>query len=132
MKKRLFIILAAISILTFTGCSNKKVSESNTQTESITESADKNPSADSMEETPMEAPDELKTTSVITGTVDELKDFMIVITDDTGAAYALDFEDKPEGIDKVKVGDTVSIEYTGVLSEIDPFSGTILSVSVID
>ncbi len=132
MKKNLFIIFAAISIMTFTGCSNKSKTDQQPQSEIIIETAEESASADAMGEPPMESLDELKDSSIITGTVDELKDFMIVITDNTGASYALDFEKKPEGIDKVKIGDTVSIEYTGVLSEVDSFSGTILSIKVID
>ena len=64
----------------------------------------------------------------LTGTIDEIKDFMFVVTDENGTAYGFDFETKPEGLDNVENGDTVTVTYTGTVSEIDPFNGTIISV----
>ena len=64
----------------------------------------------------------------LTGTLDEVKDFMFVVTDKDGVSYALNFEKKPEGLADVSVGDSVTVTYTGELSEIDPFTGTILRV----
>lgn len=64
----------------------------------------------------------------LTGTLDEVKDFMIVVTDQEGVSYALNFEEKPEGLADVSVGDSVTVTYTGELSEIDAFTGTILRV----
>ena len=34
----------------------------------------------------------------------------------------------PEGLSDVKAGDKVTITYTGTLSEVDPFDGTVVSV----
>ena len=61
---------------------------------------------------------------------DEKKDFMFVVTDDQGASYqfSIDSSAKPEGYDDVAVGDSVTVTYTGALSEVDPFEGTIASV----
>lgn len=53
---------------------------------------------------------------------------MFIITDDNEVSYAFSFEEKPEGLDKVSVGDEVTVTYTGTLSEVDPFTGEILSV----
>ena len=65
-----------------------------------------------------------------TGTLDEVKDFMFVVTDASGSSYAFTFEnEKPEGLDKVKVGDKVTVTYTGTISEVDPFMGEVLSVT---
>ena len=51
------------------------------------------------------------------------------MTDDQGASYAFTFSgDKPEGLDKVQVGDSVTVTYTGTVSEVDPFEGEVLSV----
>ena len=36
------------------------------------------------------------------------------------------FEDKPEGLDKIAVGDRVLVTYTGTISEVDPFMGKIM------
>ena len=55
-------------------------------------------------------------------------DFSVVVTDKDGVSYALNFEKKPEGLADVSVGDSVTVTYTGELSEIDPFTGTILRV----
>ena len=59
---------------------------------------------------------------------DEIKDFMFVITDESGAAYEFSFETAPEGLENVAGGDTVKVTYTGEISEVDPFNGTVISV----
>ena len=64
----------------------------------------------------------------LNGTVDEIKDFMFIVTDDSGASYELSFDAKPQGLENVSVGDKVKVTYTGELSEVDAFSGTIVSV----
>ncbi len=58
----------------------------------------------------------------LTGKLDEKKDFMFVVTDDQGASYqfSIDSSAKPEGYDDVAVGDSVTVTYTGALSEVDP------------
>ena len=61
--------------------------------------------------------------SELIGKVDEIKDFMLIVTDDDNVSYAFTFEEKPEGLDKIAVGDRVLVTYTGTLSEIDPFMG---------
>ncbi len=69
--------------------------------------------------------------STVTGVVEEIKDFMFVITDDDQVSYALSFDEKPEGLDEISVGDKVTVTYTGTLSEVDAFTGEILSVEKI-
>lgn len=66
----------------------------------------------------------------LTGTLDEVKDFMFVVTDDNGDSYALAFGEgeKPEGLDELEVSSRVTVTYTGELSVVDPFEGTIVSV----
>ncbi len=66
--------------------------------------------------------------SEVAGTLDEIKDFMFVITDDAGVSYAFPFEEKPEGLEQLAVGDKVVVKYTGELSEVDAFTGEILSI----
>ena len=69
----------------------------------------------------------------LTGTLDEVKDFMFVVTDDQGDSYALTFEGgAPEGLEDREVGDRVTVTYTGELSVVDPFTGTVLSVEGAD
>ena len=64
----------------------------------------------------------------VTGTLDEVKDFMLIVTDDQGACYCMDLDEVPEGLADVNAGDRVTITYTGELSEIDAFTGEILRV----
>ena len=64
----------------------------------------------------------------LTGTIDEIKDFMFVVTDKNGTSYGFTFEEKPEGLEKVSNGDTVTVKYTGTVSEVDPFEGEVISV----
>lgn len=72
------------------------------------------------------AGDEEKT---LTGTLDEVKDFMFVVTDESGDSYALAFSgEKPEGLEDQEIGSQVKVTYTGKLSVVDPFEGEILSV----
>jgi uncharacterized protein YegJ (DUF2314 family) len=64
----------------------------------------------------------------LTGTIDEIKDFMFVVTDKNGTSYGFTFEEKPEGLENVSNGDTVTVKYTGAVSEVDPFEGEVISV----
>ena len=66
--------------------------------------------------------------SEVKGIVDEIKDFMFIVTDDDKVSYAFTFEEKPEGVGEVSVGDTVIVKYTGTISMVDPFMGEVLSV----
>ena len=61
--------------------------------------------------------------SKVKGIVDEIKDFVFIVTDDDNVSYAFTFEEKPESLDKIAVGDRVLVTYTGTLSEVDPFVG---------
>jgi len=101
MKKKIFMVLAMVmlSVLFTVGCSGNN--------------AQKETDADA---------------STVTGVVEEIKDFMFVITDENQVSYALPFDEKPEGLDEVSVGDKVTVTYTGTLSEVDAFTGEILSV----
>ena len=65
----------------------------------------------------------------LTGTLDEVKDFMFVVTDDKGDSYALTFDgEAPEGLDEQEVGSQVTVTSTGELSVVDSFTGRVLSV----
>lgn len=65
----------------------------------------------------------------MTGTISDIKDFMFTITSD-GNDYAFTFDNdkKPEGLAEVKDGDKVTVTYTGTVSAVDAFSGTVVSV----
>ena len=57
----------------------------------------------------------------LTGTLDEVKD-------DSGVSYSLTLEGGEATLDGLAAGDRVTVTYTGVLSEVDAFEGTVLSV----
>lgn len=64
----------------------------------------------------------------LTGTIDDIKDFMFVVTDDKDTPYSFTFDEKPDGLESVTSGDKVTVKYTGTISEVDPFEGKIISV----
>ena len=64
----------------------------------------------------------------VSGTIEVVLDFLFIVTDQDGASYEFDFDETPEGLDGVSAGDQVTVTYTGTVSEVDPFSGTVLSV----
>ena len=64
----------------------------------------------------------------LTGTIDEIKDFMFVVTDENDTPYSFTFEENPEGLENISDGDTVTVKYTGTISEVDPFEGEIISI----
>lgn len=64
----------------------------------------------------------------LTGTIDEIKDFMFIVTAEDGNSYALPFEEMPKGLEGLKAGDKVTVTYTGELSVVDTFNGEIISV----
>ena len=110
MKKKvvMMVVTMAMAAAMMTGCGAKGDTASQTTQESQTTDA-----------------------STISGTLDEVKDFMFVVTDAQGASYEFTFDgEKPAGLDDAKIGDKVTVTYTGELSEVDPFEGEGLSVEV--
>ena len=98
-KRMLACLLAAVLVLACVGCGGKKAAD-----------------AEEAEQT-------------LTGTLDEVKAFMFVVTDDKGDSYALTFEgDAPEGLEDQTVGSRVTVTYTGELSVVASFTGKVLSV----
>ena len=109
--KKLFALFAAMTLLIASGCgaSSEKGGET-VQEDTIQE--------DTVQE--------------LAGTLDDVKDFMFVVTDGTGVSYALSFEETPEGLAECRTGTDVTVRYTGKLSEVDAFTGEILSVQPAD
>lgn len=111
MKKTLMLLACtALLAASLTACGSKPAENTDTGSASSSDSA----SAESK----------------LSGTLDEKKDFMFVVTDEKGAAYEFTFDAsaKPEGLDDVAEGDSVTVTYKGTVSEADPFDGTVLSV----
>lgn len=140
--KRYAMILGILlmSVFVFTGCKNN--SQTNSQSSAVQSLSGVDETMDSsseiMNQTESSAnvsqtadkvgssTDEEKKT--VSGTIESIKDFQFVIYDEDGNYYLFPFEETPKGLDKVKVGDTVTVTYTGIVSEVDPFMGEVISV----
>ena len=110
--KKTFLLLACTALLaaSLTACGSKPAEKTDTGSASSSDSA--------------------TAESKLSGTLDEKKDFMFVVTDEQGASYEFTFDAsaKPEGLDDVSEGDSVTVTYKGTVSEADPFDGTVISV----
>ena len=97
MKKKIIMIVACVMCCAglFGGCGQSGMKQDNT-------------AISNSEEGKQEGTTEEKE---VTGTIDEIKDFMFVVTDEN-----------------VSNGDTVTVRYTGTISEVDPFEGEVISV----
>ena len=109
--KKLFALFAAMTLLIASGCGASSEKGGETVHE------------DTIQE---------DTVQELTGTLDDVKDFMFVVTDSTGVSYALSFEETPEGLAECRTGTDVTVRYTGQPSEVDAFTGEILSVQPAD
>lgn len=70
--------------------------------------------------------------SAFTGTVEEKKDFMLIVADNQNNAYPFTFDDEDDlDLDDIQVGDEVKVTYTGEVSMVDPFTGKVISVEKI-
>ena len=128
MKKRILTILLVLtaSAGVMVGCSQRPMQDANASETSIQQS-------EVIEEDNVETegtnPEKIEQeVSEVKGTIDEIKDFMFIVTDDDKVSYAFTFEEKPKGLKEVSVGDKVIVKYTGSISMVDPFMGEILSV----
>ncbi len=133
MKKRYALLLTGLLTLSLAaGCGAKTDNAGETSAPAVSESQAAESTEQTAESTEQTA--DVQNTAdqgeekTITGTIDEIKDFMFVITDESGAAYEFSFETAPEGLENVAGGDTVKVTYTGEISEVDPFNGTVISV----
>lgn len=128
MKKRiitmLLVLMASAGVMV--GCSQRPMQDANASETSIQQS-------EVIQEGNAETEGEIlesskEEVSEVKGIVDEIKDFMFIVTDDNKVSYAFTFEEKPKGLKEVSVGDKVIVKYTGSISMVDPFMGEILSV----
>ena len=133
MKKRYALLLTGLLTLSLAaGCGAKTDNAGETSAPAVSESQAAESTEQTAESTEQTA--DVQNTAdqgeekTITGTIDEIKDFMFIITDESGAACEFSFETAPEGLENVAGGDTVKVTYTGEISEVDPFNGTVISV----
>ena len=103
MKKKIIMIVACVMCCAglFGGCGQSGMKQDNT-------------AISNSEEGKQEGTTEEKE---VTGTIDEIKDFMFVVTDENDTPYSFTFEEKPEGLENVSNGDTVTVRYTGTISD---------------
>lgn len=120
MKKKLITIVigAMLCASLFAGCGQ---SDTKQDKAAGTESAKQAETKDEGEKDSQEEKE-------LTGTIDDIKDFMFVVTDDKDTPYSFTFDEKPDGFESVASGDKVTVKYTGTISEVDPFEGKIISV----
>lgn len=121
MKKRNIAAVIMIALALATGCGAKEPAKTSAPSEAETKAVKNKESGD----VPAEKED--AETSSVTGTIEDIKDFMFTIVDGADA-YSLSFDEKPKGLSDVKEGDKVTVTYTGELSAVDPFTGTVVSV----
>lgn len=130
MKKKVAAIVLGIMFCAglTAGCGQKQTDQANVETtkqdNAETTKQDNDVAGNSEEEKNEETAQE----NEVTGTIDDIKDFMFVVTDENDIPYSFTFEEKPEGLESVNNGDTVTVKYTGTISEVDPFEGEVLSV----
>lgn len=121
MKKRIVLLLSSLAIVSMlSGCGPKDGGNAGESAPPVQE-----------EVSAPDAQDKGLTMeiSTITGTIHEMKDMSFVIRTDEGTEYLLSFQEKPEGLDSVKDSDKVEVTYGGgSLSEVDPFTGIVISV----
>ena len=122
MKKKVAAIVLGITFCAglTAGCGQKQADQANVETTKQDNAVAGNSEEKENKETAQE--------NEVTGTIDDIKDFMFVVTDENDTPYSFTFEEKPEGLESVNNGDTVTVKYTGTISEVDPFEGEVLSV----
>ncbi len=129
MKKKFVMAMAVMmmSVCVVTGCGDKNSADTNPKSSAEQSSAIQNSTeTDNAPQSSAEADDSEEKT--VTGVMDEINDYMFIINDKDQKSYLFSFEEKPEGLDSVSVGDTVTVTYTGTVSEVDPFTGEVISV----
>ena len=121
MKKKLFTIVIGAMLCAglFAGCG-----QSDTKQDKAAAGTENAKQAETRDEGEKGSQEEKE----LTGTIDEIKDFMFVVTDDKDTPYSFTFDEKPDGLEGVASGDKVTVKYTGTISEVDPFEGKIISV----
>ena len=128
MKKKIIamIVVTLLGVSMLAGCTSNPIAEQ----ESTVMKAEDESIEVVIEETEEEKAEEQSGEKVneVTGTLEEVKDFMFVVTDEAGTSYGFSVEEVPEGLEEVKIGDKVLVKFTGIISQVDPFKGEVLSV----
>lgn len=130
MKKGIIFAAIISSLALAAGCGTQPSAQSSSSAKETTAAQTAGTAAPSSEEASSDNKNSESDTetSELTGTLETIKDFMITITDSQGTSYAMSFDATPEGLEDVTEGDTVTVTYTGELSQVDAFTGTVISV----
>ena len=130
MKKKLIAMVVSVMCCAalLGGCGQAEGKQDNTTASSSEAEQQEETTKETTEETTKETTEETAEEKELTGTIDEIKDFMFVVTDAKDTPYSFTFDEKPEGLDNVSAGDTVIVKYTGTISEVDAFEGKVISV----
>ena len=121
MKKKLITIVIGAMLCAglFAGCG-----QSDTKQDKAAAGTENAKQADTKDEGEKDSQEEKE----LTGTIDDIKDFMFVVTDDKDTPYSFTCDEKPDGLEGVASGDKVTVKYSGTISEVDPVEGKIISV----
>lgn len=135
MKKKIVIMMAAVTVCAcvMAGCSKEDTQQGTDHGTQSSEIVQADNGTEEMQagngtEERGETEHTEESVSELSGTLDEIKDFMFVVTDDSGTSYAFPFDEKPEELEQLAVGDQIIVKYTGTISEVDPFVGEIVSI----
>lgn len=116
MKKIIFLALLTCFMAAVSACGSEAkgdLPESNVESETQTDDGEEK-------------------TSSITGTIDEMKDFMFTMKAEDGEFYSFPIEGGKPDMSDFKVDDKITVTYTGQLSVVDAFTGEIISVEKAD
>ena len=132
--KKLFALLMTLSLLLASGCASKDDTPpaddagSNSVVEEPQNNAGDEQAPEGQEEETA-GDEENQEEKIFTGALGDVNDFMFDVTAEDGTCYAFTYEgEKPEGLADLKTGDLVTVTYTGEVSEVDAFQGTVISV----
>ena len=116
MKKRNLLAVLMMTAALAAGCGAKADTTTAAPTQAETTKAETTQAETTQSETTQsESQKTEEKTESVTGTIEEIKDFMFTIESDKGT-YAMTFDTAPEGLSDVKEGDQVTVTYTGELS----------------
>ena len=154
-KKTIYVLATVMCMSIFTACGSTNRADSGNEVQQEVQAED-NMQKEQQAGAEGNAETEIQTESVpentaeavtgeektLNGTVDEIKDFMFIVTDDSGASYELSFDAKPQGLENVSVGDKVKVTLRFRGREmahmnaskhiLDDFAGSLAEVAVVE
>ncbi|MGN1314370.1 MAG: hypothetical protein ACI4VG_05065 [Lachnospiraceae bacterium] len=129
MKKHL-LTFALVSVMGLTAACGSKEKPQEVQVSVTTKEAQESAETENMMEDELVQAEAVE--GEVTGVIEEIKDFKFIVYDEESDTY-YDFPIVEGGVDMsgFVVGDTIKVSYNGIISEVDPFQGEVLSVEKI-